>query len=821
MKTFRKIASLVIAIAMMATVLVMPAQAAEIVFRNWDFDDNVVPTEFKVIPAGGVGDGRLVAKGRNVHGIQIGSKDEPIGFTIGEYPVIEMNWKYSLNTGAVVNETRRQMYVNLRDANGALIIQFQFEEDSDGVKVSNQYALHKYEFAKGVVAAKGTATTAEEASSKEIAYLTICPFNKVTEGLGIAEFNSIKIYNPGVSVDLTVSAKGVVYDCDSVTLTADVNGATPEKVEFFVNDKLAETDTEAPYSVNYNFTEEKAANKVYALATFSNGTTVKSSLNTDVQSMKSGRVDFDSYLPPYIQRSGAIVNNAGEFVYTGTPNAVNVGSSTYNFVKGGFDITKKKYFKMRAKLDGTARNDTYMIGFKVFSPKATTEYGTVYAKEDLNGNKFSKEYQQFVFDITECLTTGGEKIDFTGKTVGLIQMWPMRTVSTGTLTIDWIEISDDPTVVDENPITVKIASNVTVNYAGKEATITASLDGATPEKVEFYANGELFETVDKAPYVAKYALSGEKIHNITAKAIKGEKVFESNAVSIKSINEMRFDFNEYIPPNFETGKATPSLDGNGALKAEGANSTMMNFGRPERPLKEEGFDPTVYKYLKVRAKLEGTPKNDPYTLSLAIYDVNSTASYGTFTYKTDMNGKTFTEEYQELVFDLTNGINPDTGLPVDISGKRAGWLQIMPMRKTNPGVIYIDWIELTNKIDESEEAAAASAEIIGAAANETELKYVSKIAIENDPEIVAFGTTFIPLWLFEKSGTDVATVEYNNEDYNVQNGQTYGATLTDIPEEFKGMSIVGKSFIRTADGGYNWSPAVYSSVEDTTINTVE
>lgn len=145
----------------------------------------------------------------------------------------------------------------------------------------------------------------------------------------------------------------------------------------------------------------------------------------------------------------------------------------------------------------------------------------------------------------------------------------------------------------------------------------------------------------------------------------------------------------------------------------------------------------------------------------------------------------------------------------------------------NFGTISARYVKLTSYIygcwTEFEVYAVFSAitEIIGATSPDNSLKFISKATIEGEPEIATFGTTFIPLWLFEANSTDVATVEYNNEDYNIQNGQTYGATLKGIPESFKDIEIVGKSYIKTADGNYKWSSAEYATVNNTTLNTIE
>lgn len=571
MKTFKRIASLIIAIAMTAAMAVMPVSAAEDVFKYWEFDKMPANTELKFTS------GVTSSITDSVVTATAAKRDQTmniykLGWTPAEHPYLEIKWSFEAPT---VEATRASIAINAYGPDTKLIGQISITEDVDGEAASSQMKVHKYDLTKAKLTAKGKetyadVTTLEKWLSTESSYITVYLWNRSASGVtATAKIDYVKIYNPGLeaTVELTSPATGkVAYDSDTVALTAAVEGSKPVKVEFFVNEQFAGTDTEAPYSVDYKFTEEKE-NEVYALATLADNTTVKSDVSI-VKSMKNGRADFDSYIPPHIQRNGSKVSSDGEFVYTGAANAVNVGNTTYDFIKGGVDLTEKKYLKMRMKLSGTPKDDRFMVSFVVRSPGNTETYCTLTANEDMNGKKISTEYQELVFDLTQCpVAEKTYTYDFTDKPVGLISAYLMRTVSEGTLTIDWIE--------------------------------------------------------------------------------------------------------------------------------------------------------------------------------------------------------------------------------------------------------------LTDKNDASEEAVNVSTEIIGASASDTELKYVSKVTIENDPAIAAFGTTFIPLWLFEQNSADVATVEYNNEDYDVQNGQTYGATLTDIPAEYKDMSIVGKSFIKTADGRYKWSASVYSSVNDATIKTVE
>jgi len=94
------------------------------------------------------------------------------------------------------------------------------------------------------------------------------------------------------------------------------------------------------------------------------------------------------------------------------------------------------------------------------------------------------------------------------------------------------------------------------------------------------------------------------------------------------------------------------------------------------------------------------------------------------------------------------------------------------------------------------------------------------VSITGESDIESFGTIFIPLWLFEIGSANSVVVEYDNSQHNIANCQTFGATLSDIPESAKDMKIVGKSFIKNADGSYTWSAAKAVSVNNTTLKSL-
>ena len=133
--------------------------------------------------------------------------------------------------------------------------------------------------------------------------------------------------------------------------------------------------------------------------------------------------------------------------------------------------------------------------------------------------------------------------------------------------------------------------------------------------------------------------------------------------------------------------------------------------------------------------------------------------------------------------------------------------------EVNDGYPYLLWEYANN--------SSVNIEVIGVISEDDSLKFISEVKIIGKPDIINFGTMFIPLWLFEVESMDVAMVEYENSEYRIKNGQTFGATLSNIPEDAKNMLIVGKSFIKDIDGNYIWSKAKATSILDTTLLELE
>lgn len=126
----------------------------------------------------------------------------------------------------------------------------------------------------------------------------------------------------------------------------------------------------------------------------------------------------------------------------------------------------------------------------------------------------------------------------------------------------------------------------------------------------------------------------------------------------------------------------------------------------------------------------------------------------------------------------------------------------------NDGYPYLLWEQ------EAPTVSKISVEISSVAVTSDKMKFISKASIDGNPAIDSFGTTFIPLQLFNNAEANVAIVQYDNSKYNISNGQTFGALLSDIPSSCKDVPILGKSFIKDSDGNYTWSAAKYASIND-------
>lgn len=115
----------------------------------------------------------------------------------------------------------------------------------------------------------------------------------------------------------------------------------------------------------------------------------------------------------------------------------------------------------------------------------------------------------------------------------------------------------------------------------------------------------------------------------------------------------------------------------------------------------------------------------------------------------------------------------------------------------------------------------ATVDLLSATSTETSITTTSQVSmIPASVNISEFGTVFIPYFVYKNNPNDTAVVEYNNNEYDIKDGQKFEATLTDIPENYKGVSIVAISFVRVGDEAV-YSRAKTMTVNNTTLDTID
>lgn len=142
----------------------------------------------------------------------------------------------------------------------------------------------------------------------------------------------------------------------------------------------------------------------------------------------------------------------------------------------------------------------------------------------------------------------------------------------------------------------------------------------------------------------------------------------------------------------------------------------------------------------------------------------------------------------------------------------------------NDGYPYLRWERASNlepSQDElTEEQEATSLAIVDAKCTDDSIKLISHVNINSNDTPSAFGTIFIPLWLFNSPDAQTANVEYNVSENPIVSGDTFGTTLNNIPDGYQDMFFVGKSYIRLDDSTVIWSKAKKVSIDSPTLRKV-
>ncbi len=145
----------------------------------------------------------------------------------------------------------------------------------------------------------------------------------------------------------------------------------------------------------------------------------------------------------------------------------------------------------------------------------------------------------------------------------------------------------------------------------------------------------------------------------------------------------------------------------------------------------------------------------------------------------------------------------------------------------NDGYPYLLWErepaeEPEEPSDEpTEEPEATKLSIVDVNCTDDSIKFISHVIINEEDTPSAFGTTFIPLWLLSSPDAKITKVEYDAGENPIVSGNTFGATLSGIPDGYKDVQFVGKSYIRLDDGSFIWSKAKKASIDASTLYMAE
>lgn len=692
MKTSKKLISLILSVVMLAAMLVVPASASTAVYKEWTFEDNQVPAS--IGKGGGItlsaANGCLtVTSDTQWRMFNVGSGAEPLsdaagnkGFYVADYPYLKFDMTFK-PTSAKSNPY--MIGLSFLDENFATIGTKYYATDDDGKTfIANEKGTYVFDMTKAKEYADDSATLTNLAT-KKVHIVQVAMFRL---GAGSAVIDSIQITSlkekPEATISMTSPAAGaVVYDSDTVDLTAEVTGSTPKKVDFLVDGAVVGTKTEEPYTMKYQFSGEQA-HTVLAVATLADDTEVKNSVT--ITSVQTRRWDFDTMIPPNLTYSGSgytksISDGALKFDVTATGRAINLGHVPMKSYAG----KDYRYLKVRAKIPTAAPASNARCFWIGWYDESVTFKAAANYYEDVNGTEIkysASNYTTYVFDLSLLDA-------YSDSTIGFVAIQPLSALSSGTIYIDWIEITNDPTVGEEEAtfVTLTAPTNGTTYYSGKQTQLTANIEGPAPKQVEFFVDGISAGVVNEAPYAVDYAFTGEQTHTVVAEATLFDDSKIQSSVNVTSINEMRMDFNSIKPVNLQ-GSAV--LENDGTISFNSTIYANLNVGSLAYPIKQGGFDPNTDKYLKLRAKFDGADVGQ-YTFAAMLIDAAGT-TLSTILYEADENGKRLNSEYQELVFDLTKGS--------DLTGKTAALVQIYPLRSLASGgakgTVTIDWIEITD-----------------------------------------------------------------------------------------------------------------------------
>lgn len=129
----------------------------------------------------------------------------------------------------------------------------------------------------------------------------------------------------------------------------------------------------------------------------------------------------------------------------------------------------------------------------------------------------------------------------------------------------------------------------------------------------------------------------------------------------------------------------------------------------------------------------------------------------------------------------------------------------------NDGYPYLRW-----QYAETEQSKLT---ITGAVSAEHQLGFIAESHLTGEDTNV-FGVEFVPESLYNTSANRVKAT-YDASSFELSDGATFGAVLTNIPNGWEDVRFAGRAFAEKLSGEYIWSEAKSASINDTELKSVE
>ena len=310
------------------------------------------------------------------------------------------------------------------------------------------------------------------------------------------------------------------------------------------------------------------------------------------------------------------------------------------------DTSVYKYMKIRVK------NSTNAAAKDKFSFEATGSEKSAFTGIWSNFGTIPNdgEFHEYTVDMTQS-----------PDWKGIINRFRLRVTEwncTGNVYIDYIKFESPDPSEETRSITINTPTDPSDIAYGESIVLTSTVDGAVPNKVEYFADGESLGEVAEAPYALEWTPLEKKVYYITAEAIFDDKTIVSKSVYLNVYDSEIIEKSAYywrfsgVTQGWLGNNITVSATDDclvGEVEAGKINSFLLSPSGL-------AIDASEYKYIKVRVKAD---YGQPGILALqwtTLEDGNFDSSWnqGTKTYEVGKTVVTNDGVFHDYVIDLSS-----------------------------------------------------------------------------------------------------------------------------------------------------------------------